>query len=108
VELVVTLSDEQLEQLAARAAELLAERQESAAEPWLTVEQAAEHLAISTSQLYSLTSQRHHNGLPLTKEGSRNYYRASELDAWRRAEASMQGDAPVSARSDLGRSTWRS
>jgi hypothetical protein len=85
--LAFELPAELVEQVAERAAQLLAERQERAAEPWLNVEQAAAHLAISASQLYSLTSQRHRNGLPCTKEGSRNYYRASELDAWRRASA---------------------
>jgi hypothetical protein len=81
--LTLELPAEMVERIAHRAAELLAEGQEQGAEPWLTVEQAAAHLAISTSQLYTLTAQRHRNGLPCTKEGARNYYRASELDLWR-------------------------
>jgi predicted DNA-binding transcriptional regulator AlpA len=81
--LAFELPDELVEQIAQRAAELIAERQPTTAEPWLNVEQAAAHLAISTSQLYTLTSQRHRNGLPVTKEGSRSYFRASELDRWR-------------------------
>jgi predicted DNA-binding transcriptional regulator AlpA len=72
-----------VEQIAQRAATILAERDAPTAEPWLNAEQAAAHLAISTSQLYSLCSQRHRNGLPVTKEGARSYFRASELDAWR-------------------------
>jgi hypothetical protein len=79
----IALPPELLEQVAQRAAEILAERSGAGPEPWLDVAGAAEHLAISTSQLYTLTSQRHRNGLPCLKEGSRNYYRASELDAWR-------------------------
>ncbi len=76
------LPDVMLDEIARRAAALIGDT--AAAEPWLTVEQAAAHLAISTSQLYTLTSQRHRNGLPVTKEGSRSYYRASELDRWRK------------------------
>ncbi len=76
--------DELVEQIAQRAAEIVDERP-AAPEPWLTVEQAAEHLAISASHLYELCSQRHRNGLPVVKEGSRSYFKASELDAWREA-----------------------
>lgn len=82
----VELPDGVVEQIARRAAELVAERS-LAPEPWLNVEQAAGHLGISVSQLYTLSSQRHRNGLPCTKEGSRNYYRASELDHWRESGA---------------------
>lgn len=82
--LTIELDDEQLAVLAERVADLLAERQTAESEPWLTVEQAAAHLALSTSQLYTLTSQRARNGIPVTKEGSRSYFRASELDDWRR------------------------
>ena len=77
----VELPDSLLDEVAQRAAKLIAEA--PVPEPWLNVEEAAAHLAISTSQLYTLTSQRRRNGLPVTKEGSRNYFRASELDAWR-------------------------
>jgi excisionase family DNA binding protein len=70
-----------LEEIARRAAELI--KEPVTPEPWLTVEQAAAHLAVSPSQLYTLCSQRHRNGLPVVKEGSRSYFRASELDRWR-------------------------
>lgn len=81
----IELPPELIEQVAERAAELLAERNGAApkAERWLTHEEASRHLNISSSQLYSLASQRHRNGLPLVKEGSRSYYRASDLDRWR-------------------------
>jgi excisionase family DNA binding protein len=49
----------------------------------LNVEQAAEHLGISASTLYTLCSKRRRNGIPVTKEGSRSYFKASELHAWR-------------------------
>jgi excisionase family DNA binding protein len=78
--LLDALDDDAMDALAERLAPRLAT---PAPEPWLTVEQAAAHLAISTSQLYSLTAQRHRNGLPVTAEGSRRYFRASELDRWR-------------------------
>lgn len=80
--LTVELPAELVEQIAQRAAELVAE-QPHAPERWLTVEQAAAHLAISTSQLYSLCSARRVNGFPVRKEGSRSYFKASELDRWR-------------------------
>ena len=76
----IEIPPEVVEAIAQRAAEIVAGN--PVAEPWLTHEQAAAHLGISASQLYSLVSRR--NGLPHTKEGSRTYYRASELDAWRR------------------------
>jgi excisionase family DNA binding protein len=52
-------------------------------EPWLTVEQAANHLGISKSQLYSLCSKRQTSEIPFTKDGSRSFFKASELDRWR-------------------------
>lgn len=81
--LILDLPAELVERIAQRAAAIIAERAEPRAEPWLTVEQAAAHLGISTSQLYTLASRRRRNGLPLTKEGARSYFRASELDRWR-------------------------
>ena len=83
--LSLTIPDELLEQVAARAAELLAERNGNGngSEPWLNVEQAADHLNVSTSELYSKCSARRTNGFPVHKEGSRSYFKASELDRWR-------------------------
>lgn len=78
----IELPDPLLDEIARRAADLI-DQTPVTAEPWLNVEQAAEHLAISASQLYTLTSQRRRNGLPVTKEGSRSYFKASELDRWR-------------------------
>jgi hypothetical protein len=83
VEITIVLTDDQITQVAERAADLIADRSTTATEPWLDVGDAAKHLGISKSQLYSLTSQRHRNGLPVVKEGSRSFYRASDLDAWR-------------------------
>ena len=72
-----------LEAIAERAAAKVRHDVTDLSEPWLNVERAAAHLGISTSQLYTLCSQRHRNGLPVTKEGSRSYFKASALDAWR-------------------------
>lgn len=72
-----------LDEIAARAAALIADSAAPAPEPWLNVDQAAEHMAMSKSQLYTLCSQQKRNGIPVLKEGSRSYFRASELDAWR-------------------------
>ena len=79
---VVALSDELLDEIARRAAALVA-RADAQTEPWLNHQQAAAHLAVSASQLYTLVSQRHANELPVHKEGNRSYFRASELDTWR-------------------------
>jgi excisionase family DNA binding protein len=80
--IAIELSPEVVEEIAKRAAEIVGER-ESVTERWLTTEQAAAHLGFSASQLYTLVSQRKRNGLPVLKEGSRSYFKASELDAWR-------------------------
>jgi excisionase family DNA binding protein len=82
--LTLELPDEVLAQLASRVAAILATTATSAApEPRLTVEQAANHLGISKSQLYSLCSTRQTSKIPLTKDGSRSFFKASELDRWR-------------------------
>jgi excisionase family DNA binding protein len=85
VNLTLALPPELVDALTERVAARLAEREQVAPEPWLTTAQAAEHLALSPSQLYTLVSQRKRNGLPVLAEGSRRYFRASELDAWRLA-----------------------
>lgn len=82
--LTIELTDALLEQVAQRVAAILGVTAGPASpEPWLTVEQAATHLGISKSQVYSLCSQRHTSTIPLTKDGARTFFKASELDAWR-------------------------
>jgi predicted DNA-binding transcriptional regulator AlpA len=80
---VIELPERVLDEIAERVAARLAERSPPTGEPWLNVEQAAAHLGLSTSQVYSLCSARRTNGFPVVKEGSRSYFRASELDRWR-------------------------
>jgi predicted DNA-binding transcriptional regulator AlpA len=82
------LPDEVIEEIARRAAAIAASSAQPVAEPWLNIKQAAAHLAISTSQLYTYCAQRDReglpgHGLPVKKEGSRSYFKASELDKWR-------------------------
>jgi hypothetical protein len=75
--------DELIEQVAERAAELVAARSQPEAERWMTHAEAARHLGISASQLYSLAAQRHRNHLPVLKEGQRSFYLPSALTRWR-------------------------
>jgi hypothetical protein len=90
----ITLPDEFLQAVAERAAEraveLLAERQE--AEAWLTVEGAAQHLAISASAVYEKCSRR--DDFPVHREGSRSYFTRRELDEWRRGQTTTDGGSP--------------
>jgi hypothetical protein len=94
VSLHIELTDELIEQLADAVAERLAERQPAAPEPWLSHQAAAEHLGISAWSLYQLVGQRHRNGLPVVKAGTRNTYRASALDAWREQQSTTNGGPP--------------
>ena len=57
----IELPDALLDEIARRAAGLVGQTP-TPAEPWLNAEQAAEQLAISTSQLYTLCSQRPERG----------------------------------------------
>ena len=56
--------------------ELVADR---AAEPWVGIDQAAEHLACKRQRIYDLVSRR---TIPHRKEGSRLLFKLSHLDAW--------------------------
>ena len=70
---------ELVEAIAARAADLAADLVAARPEPWITVAQAAEHLACPRSRIYSLVSARR---IPFCKDGSRVLFKASALDAW--------------------------
>jgi excisionase family DNA binding protein len=77
--LELTVTAELVEAIAARAAELAADLVAARQEPWITVAQAADHLACPKSRVYSLVSARR---IPHQKDGSRTLFKASELDAW--------------------------
>jgi excisionase family DNA binding protein len=66
--------------IAGRVAELLADSLAggSAPEPWIGVEQAAEHLACPPSRIYDLVSQRR---LTPRRDGRRLLFKRSHLDA---------------------------
>jgi hypothetical protein len=76
------LPDEVVEALAERVAELLAERNGHAPEPWLDVRGAAEHLSVSVSEIYTKCSRRDLD-FPCHKEGRKSFFIRHELDAWR-------------------------
>lgn len=78
--LTLDLPPELVEQIAERAAELVAERAgDGEADRWLTVAEAAEYLRCSTGRIYQLVSARR---IPYSKDGSRTLFRRSELDRW--------------------------
>ena len=72
---------ELVEQIAERAAELVAEKQGGTADGdgWLTVAECADYLRCSTGRVYQLVSARR---IPFEKDGSRVLFRRSELDRW--------------------------
>jgi excisionase family DNA binding protein len=75
----LTLPPELIELVAQRAAEILAERSESAASPWLSLEGAAEYLGWPKQRLYKLTAS---NAIPHRKHGNRVLFHRAELDQW--------------------------
>jgi len=77
--LALEVPPELLEHLAERAATIVAERLEPAAEPWLDVQGAAEYLACPPSRIYALTSKR---AIPFEKDGSRTLFRPEALDEY--------------------------
>jgi len=83
--LLSELTDADLDHLAALLAPRLEARrsEQQHAEAWLTTEQAAAHLGISKSQLYQTVHKRHSTAIPVHKHGSRSYFKATELNAWR-------------------------
>jgi excisionase family DNA binding protein len=68
-----------VDQIAAKAAALAADMVAARPEPWITVAQAADHLACPKSRIYSLVSARR---IPFHKDSSRVLFKASELDRW--------------------------
>lgn len=69
---------ELVEEIAQRAAELLAARV-PAEDRWMAVAEAAEYLRCPTSRIYALTSAKR---MPHHHDGSRLLFRRSELDVW--------------------------
>ena len=77
-EVTIAVPETLVELVADRAAERLGARP-PAVEPWVGVDQAAEHLACKRQRIYDLVSRR---TIPHRKEGSRLLFKLSHLDAW--------------------------
>lgn len=75
--ITLDLSHEVIESIAKLAAEIVAERLDLEPEPWIGVEEAADHLDCPRSRIYALVSKR---AIPFHKDGSRLLFRCSELD----------------------------
>lgn len=78
-QLSLDVSDEVIEAIAQRAADLLAERTSREPERWIGVEEAAAHLGCPRSRIYRLVSRR---AIPYQKDGNRLLFRRSLLDEW--------------------------
>lgn len=76
--IALTLPEEALHQLAQLVAHLL-RAAAPATEPWITTEEAAEHIGCNRDRIYYLVAA---NRIPHRKEGTRLMFRRSDLDAW--------------------------
>jgi excisionase family DNA binding protein len=78
--LELQVPDAFVQAIAERVADLLADSLSGASpsEPWIGVEQAAEHLACPMSRIYDLVSQRR---LAPCRDGRRLLFKRSHLDA---------------------------
>jgi excisionase family DNA binding protein len=77
--LTMDFPPELIEQIAVRAAELVATRGAGQRDAWLSVAEAADYLRCSTGRIYQLVSARR---IPFEKDGSRTLFRRSALDRW--------------------------
>jgi excisionase family DNA binding protein len=78
VNLAITLTDAQVNEIAARAAELLADRQPTVS-PWLDADGAAAHLATSRDRIYDLVQL---GKLTPRRDGRRLVFKRSDLDGY--------------------------
>ncbi len=91
--LALPVTEEFVQAVAVRAAELVLERLEvhsATASPWLTLEEAAEYVRMSKDTIYKRTAE-----IPHTKQAGRIRFRRRDLDAW--LEQEQGGPAPVAA-----------
>jgi excisionase family DNA binding protein len=73
------LPDELVEQIAARAAELVTERQEANVSPWLNAENAAAYIDAPVSRVHDLVQLRK---LEPRRDGRRLLFRREALDRY--------------------------
>jgi len=78
IELTLTLSEEQLREIAARVAETTGARGHEL-DGYLDVQGAAEFLACPKSRIYALVSSRR---IPFEKDGSRTLFSRTALREW--------------------------
>lgn len=67
-----------LDALAAKVADRLRSLKADEPEPWITVDQAAEHLGCKPRRIYDLVSQHR---IPFEKDGARLLFRRSAIDS---------------------------
>jgi len=79
LDVLVTLSDVQLECIAERAAELVAERQAASASSWLDAKGAADYIAAPVGRVHDLVQLRK---LTPRRDGRRLLFRREELDTY--------------------------
>src|SRR4051794_38009496 len=77
--LQVTLTREQLDQLAVAVAELVASRLDPPASRWLTLPEAAQRVRLSIDGMHRLTGS---GAVPHVKQGGRCLFDEAELDQW--------------------------
>lgn len=81
-EVTITLSDDAMEALARRAAQLVADRQSTDGDGWLRgADKIAAHIDSPESRVYALNSA---GRIPVYKDGSALVAMKSELNAWMR------------------------
>jgi excisionase family DNA binding protein len=83
VNLTISLTDEQVNEIAARAAELVADHQ-PAGSPWLDTKDAADHIAATPGRIHDLVQLGH---LTPRRDGRRLLFRREDLDAYLEASA---------------------
>jgi excisionase family DNA binding protein len=83
--LTLALPDELIEQVAQRAAALLAERTPSASSPWLDTKGAAEYMAASPSRVHDLVQL---GRLHPRRDGRRLLFKRDDIDAYIEENAS--------------------
>lgn len=80
LDVVIELSDAQVEQIAEHTAELLTERPAVERDGWLRgAERIAAYIDCPRSRVYALASARR---IPVERDGASLIARRSELDAW--------------------------
>jgi excisionase family DNA binding protein len=85
------IPQEWVDEIARRAAEMVAQARRSEAEPWITVQTAAEHIGCARDRVYALVRQQ---AIPHEKDGRRLLFRRSDLDSYIRAGGAVREKYP--------------